>query len=78
MTWSSETRDDCDGHVVVQGGQHRGDEACPDECAGTGVASGGGLLGASSLSHSLTLRLSDSLTLSLSQSRALTHWPDSA
>ena len=27
MTWSSETRDECDGHITVQGGQHRGDEA---------------------------------------------------
>lgn len=32
MAWSSEVRPDCNGHIVVQGGQHRGDEACPDEC----------------------------------------------
>ena len=41
MSWSSETRSDCAGHITVQGGQHRGDEACADECAGHGFASGG-------------------------------------
>ena len=38
MVWSSDTCDpgtfgaDQSSHVVVQGGKHRGDEACPDEC----------------------------------------------
>lgn len=46
MTWSSES---CAhwgmvGHITVQGGQHRGDEACPDECH-EGWSSGGNELG---------------------------------
>eukprot|EP01052_Picozoa_sp_SAG31_P006723 SAG31_NODE_312_length_17856_cov_14.557827_3_plen_405_part_00 len=44
MVWSSDdgsAAGGCEGgHVIVQGGQHRGDEACPDECAGKGEASG--------------------------------------
>jgi len=46
MTWSSESCSlaGTDGHVTVQGGQHRGDEACPDEC-GIGSLSGGNTQG---------------------------------
>ena len=47
MTWSSEA---CDhwgitGHITAQGGQHRGDEACPDECHGNGWSTGGNSAG---------------------------------
>ena len=47
MTWSSEP---CDhwgitGHITAQGGQHRGDEACPDECHGNGWSTGGNSAG---------------------------------
>ena len=42
MTWSWEScsYQGVTGHIVVQGGQHRGDEACPDECS-VGWSSGG-------------------------------------
>lgn len=42
LTWSWEgcNYQGISGHIVVQGGQHRGDEACPDECS-VGWASGG-------------------------------------
>ena len=45
MVWSSDdgsgSPSGCEnGHVVVQGSKHRGDEACPDECKGIGEASG--------------------------------------
>eukprot|EP01046_Picozoa_sp_COSAG06_P020491 COSAG06_NODE_1498_length_9264_cov_2.916094_5_plen_1484_part_00 len=42
MTWSSETHASCDGHITVQGGQHRGDEACPDECHVGWISGGNG------------------------------------
>lgn len=42
MTWSSETHSSCAGHIVVQGGQHRGDEACPDECHVGWISGGNG------------------------------------
>ena len=33
------------GHITAQGGQHRGDEACPDECHGNGWSTGGNSAG---------------------------------